>query len=263
MITELSVSAENISIAWAKAFLSLMEPGADVRHPAMVTIRGFAADGVIEDEAIRTRLDQELKLHGKSLTKTVAGTIFPLSMWNPALPNNADALFKRYEKAWPGIKKCPQNRLGVYFRRLTAYEPKDAPEESVNQLEFIIENYMGNNHRKSAMQAAIFDPTRDHTKNPQKGFPCMQQVAFTPLPDNKLSITGFYATQYQFEKAYGNYLGLYHLGRFMAQQLNMELVQVVCMASVLKRGDPSKGQLAGLAADLKDLLSACELESIQ
>jgi len=64
MITELSVSAENISIAWAKAFLSLMEPGADVRHPAMVTIRGFAADGVIEDEAIRTRLDQELKLHG-------------------------------------------------------------------------------------------------------------------------------------------------------------------------------------------------------
>ena len=91
----------------------------------------------------------------------------------------------------------------------------------------------------------------------------MQQVAFTPLSNNELSITGYYATQYQFEKAYGNYLGLYNLGRFMAKQLGMELTQVVCMASVLKRGAPPKASLEGLAADLSDLLPASALESIQ
>jgi hypothetical protein len=263
MMTELSVSDTNISLAWAKAFLSLMNRGQDVRHPAIVTIRGFNAGDQIEDDAIRLRLDEELQKHGKSRSKTVAGTIFPLSMWNPALPNDAAALFERYEKAWPGIKKCPQNRLGVYFRRLTAYQPKDGSDAPVNQLDFIVKNYLSSNHRKSAMQAAIFDPTRDHTRNLQKGFPCMQQVAFTPLSNNELSITGYYATQYQFEKAYGNYLGLYNLGRFMAKQLGMELTQVVCMASVLKRGALPKASLEGLAADLADLLPASALESIQ
>src|SRR5687768_7538818 len=102
-------------------------------------------------------------------------------MWNPALPNDASALFNRYEKAWRGIKTCPQNRKGVYFRRLTSYQSEGAIAQPINQLEFIVKNYLAGNHRKSAMQASILDPTRDHTNNRQKGFPCMQQVAFTPL----------------------------------------------------------------------------------
>jgi len=174
-------------------------------------------------------------------------------MWNPALPNNADSLFGRYEKAWPGIKKCPANRNGVYFRRMTSFDPFKQDQKAINQLDFVIRTYKGGNHRKSALQAAIFDPRKDHTNNRQKGFPCLQQIAFTPLLGDCMSITGFYATQYQFEKAYGNYLGLYNLGRFMAHQLGLKLTQVICMANFIKLGDAGKTEVNRLAQRLRAL----------
>src|SRR5579859_7124705 len=197
MTTTLSVPESNISVAWAKAFLALMEPGGAQRHPALITVSGLD-DGVIpEHPHIRARLDKELKRRGENSCATTASTIFPYSMWNPALVNDAETLYKRYDKAWPGIGKCQANRKGVYFRRLTAYQPENHQDGTVNQLQFIIDTYRKKgNHRKSALQASILDPTRDHTHNRQKGFPCLQQVSFTPLHNGVLSVTGFYATQY-------------------------------------------------------------------
>ncbi len=254
-MSELYISDRNISVAWAKAFLALMEPGKEERHPAVITISDLDTSPAIEDLRIRMRLDQELKQRKENSIATIANTIFPMSMWNPRLPNDAQALYQRYERVWPGIRKCPANRNGVYFRRLMAYQPNGVKEEErVNQLRFITDTYNKGNHRKSALQASIFDPSRDHTNNRQKGFPCLQQVAFMPIANGELSVTGFYATQYQFEKAYGNYLGLYALGQFMAKQLNLRLVQVVCIAAFLKRGNQTKGSLEPLANDIRSLL---------
>lgn len=244
----------NLSIAWARAFLELMKPGAGVRHPFVITIQDFDDAIGVEDKHIRARLDQVLKQHGKKLCETVAGTIFPSSMWNPMLPNDAEVLFKRYNRAWPGIKMCPQNRKGVYFRRLMSYQSKSEGSEPVNQLEVIIKTYRGGNHRKSALQASIFDPSRDHSNAPILGFPCLQQVAFTPIGENGLSVTGFYAKQLHVEKAYGNYLGLYELGLFMAKQLGLKLMQVVCIASCLELSELKKNELRGLEKDLQTLL---------
>ncbi|ABE30414.1 hypothetical protein DR64_258 [Paraburkholderia xenovorans LB400] len=253
MIKPLFKSASSISEAWADVFLSTMEKGGATRHPVVVTIDGLEHNREIEVPSIRTRLDTELVAFSENKCNTVANTIFPMSMWNPHLDDDADALFRRYERAWPGIKKCPANKYGVYFRRLTAYQPNGV-QKSVNQLESIIDSYQRGNHRKSALQVSVFDPTRDHTNQRQKGFPCLQQVSFTPLENGLLSVTGFYATQYQFEKAYGNYLGLYWLGKFVAAQLNMTLSQVVCSAAVLSRGNPKAHQLQPLATDIQNML---------
>jgi thymidylate synthase len=244
MTTPLCVSACNISLAWGKVFCHLMDPGLSERHPAIVTIGPLDNGASIEDTRIRELIDRELRNHHESSCGTVANTIFPRSLWNPSAKDNADTLYKRYDKAWEGIKKCPANRNGVYFRRLTCYQPKDRAATPVNQLKFISETFARGNHRRSALQASILDPTRDHSNHRQKGFPCLQQVSFTPLRNGKLSVTGFYATQYQFEKAYGNYVGLYWLGRFMAAQMNLTLTQVVCVASVLERGVPTKAALS-------------------
>jgi hypothetical protein len=254
MITPSVVTETNFSIAWARTFLALMEPSGNIRHPAIVVINGLENDVLPENQAIRALLDEELSKHGKNSCSTVASTIFPYSMWNPRAQDDAESLFHRYERAWPGIKKCQANRNGVYFRRLTAFLPKDHEGMPVNQLQFIVDTFRGGNHRKSALQASILDPTRDHTNHRMKGFPCMQQVSFTPLENDMLSITGFYATQYQFEKAYGNYLGLYWLGRFMAKQLGLKLSQVVCLASVLERGEPKKRELQSLANGLESMI---------
>lgn len=258
----LIVTDDNLSRTWAKGFLTLMEPGSDKRNPAVITINTIDAVP-LEDQAIRSALDESLSKGSNSTCGTVANTIFPLSYWNPTAPDNAEALFARYERAWPGIKKCPANKYGVYFRRLTAFAPtastsSDAQNKEgspVNQLRHIVATYKSGNHRKSALHAAIFDPTKDHTNSRQKGFPCLQQVAFTPIGDETMAITGFYATQFQYEKAYGNYLGLERLGRFMAQQLGLRLVQVVCVASIVERGTPSKQSLEPLAERLRSLLA--------
>ncbi len=248
MIAEaLSYAGSNLSEVWARVFLDVLRSPNGIRHPSMVSIQ-CEDELPLERPDIRKRLDEELARCGLKSCETVSGTIFPRSMWNPYAVDDAALLFRRYGKAWPGIKKCPANRLGVYFRRLTAYGGQ------FNQLEHIIQTYSRGNHRKSALQAAIMDPHLDHTNNRVKGFPCMQQVAFTPLGENSLSVTGFYATQYQFDKAYGNYLGLYWLGRFMAKQLGLELKNVTCISTPLSLGSKTKQSLASFKSDLESIL---------
>ncbi|MFZ6731264.1 hypothetical protein ACO0LG_05000 [Undibacterium sp. Ji42W] len=256
MITSLSISDSNLSHAWARAFLATFEKGGDTRHPSVVVINNLDDGNLLENMCIRERLDKELSSHNLSLCKTVSNTIFPSSLWNMNSSTDSIDLFTRYEKAWPGIKKCPANKNGVYFRRLTSYQPKDRTTGPVNQLQSVIDTYQSGNHRKSALQASIFDPTRDHSDQRQRGFPCLQQVSFTPLPNDKLSITGVYATQLQFEKAYGNYLGLYWLGRFMAKHLGLTLTQVICMSSVVQRShhEKTKAILTPFSEDIFTML---------
>ena len=108
------------------------------------------------------------------------------------------------------------------------------------------------------MQAAIIDPALDHTNSQQLGFPCLHQVAFTPDGDAGLAVTGFYATQYLFDRAYGNYLGLCRLGRFMAHEMGLKLARMTCIASVAQRGTPGKSELQPLVEELEKLLGDAE-----
>jgi len=68
--------------------------------------------------------------------------------------------------------------------------------------------------------------------------------------------SGFYASQYLFKRAYGNYLGLCRLGRFMAFQMGLKLVRLTCYAGFahLDSDGPGKGALKPLAARLHKLL---------
>src|SRR5690606_32024341 len=116
-----------------------------------------------------------------------------------------DAFFNRYTtKVLPRLKKRDQrNRKGTYFSRMIEYG-----EHAVNQLGHVLDTWDANNHRRSALQLVIFDPKRDHTKEPFLGFPCLDYVAFTPdTKGGALSVTALYAEQYIFDRGYGNYLG--------------------------------------------------------
>lgn len=247
----------NLSWAWARAFLTVMEPGVGEISPLCVMVKGLDEGRVVEDPSIRQALEEALAVHGEFSCHTVANTIFPRRLWNVEL--GRERLFERYVKMLPALKRADtRNRNGTYFERLIAF---GSGPEKVNQLEHVISTYMKrDNHRRSALQASIFDPAMDHTHQRQRGFPCLHQVAFIPLKDSKLAVTGFYATQHLFEKAYGNYLGLYELGRFMAHELGLDLVQLNCIASVAKRGNPAKRSLEGLATELKAILGEPEEE---
>lgn len=239
----------NLSRVWQCALSAAVVPHQAKLTPLVITVSGFE-DGVpVETLAIRQLLDRVLQEHKESTTETVANTIFPQSLWNRALPR--EALFKRYRRLIPRLKKkSSSNRNGLYFQRLVAFG-----DEEKNQLDFIIETYLRGNHRQSALQAAILDPKQDHTHQRQRGFPCLQQVAFTTIDNKFLGITGFYATQYLFEKAYGNYLGLCRLGHFVATELGLELTRMTCIATIGELGDTiSVGQAKQLLQEANALL---------
>lgn len=247
-------STGNLSLAWAQAFLKVMERGVGELSPLVVTVSDITSGNAVEDSSIRRALDQHLNRLGRANCHTVANTIFPQSLWNPSIDNDAEALFSRFERAWPRIQRCRANNRGSYFHRLMAYQPVGV-ETPVNQLKHIIETYNGGNHRRSALQASVFDPTRDHNDCRQLGFPCLHQVAVAPVGDSGLAITGFYATQFLFDRAYGNYLGLCRLGHFMAKHLGLTFERMVCVASVAQRGTPNKSELAVLAKEVSDVVA--------
>ena len=241
---------QNLSLAWGRALLALCRRGTTLIAPLTVTITGLDA-GVQEHAGIRNALDDLLTTKDMKSVRTTASTIFPASMWRRDAPR--DRIYERYLAAYSRIKHaCRANQYGTYFHRMIAYLP-DGVDEPVNQLEHIIATYAGNNHRRSALQAVIFDPTRDHTNQRQRGFPCLHQVAFSPVDDGNLAVTGFYGTQHIVRRAYGNYVGLCQLGEFIARELHLQLSRVTCVAAVAELGI-EKAAVKDLATIVRDAL---------
>jgi hypothetical protein len=225
----------NLSLAWAILFQELMNaPGGEIGPVSIVIDEFDQSSNAVEIPAIRTALDQKLVQLTHRNCEDIAGTIFPYSLWNPSLKDEGEHVYARYANIWPRLKKrSPSNARGNYFQRLVDFEDEaETNGRSTNQLKTIVANYK-KTHRRSALQATIFDPQRDLAPKPMQGFPCLQQVAFSPTKKG-LIVTGFYVLQYVFERGYGNYLGLCRLGAFMAQQLDMPLLKVVTMLSFAK-----------------------------
>jgi len=239
----------NLSVAWSKAFLKVFEAGEIA--PLVVVIEGLNNQDVPEVPSIRSELDFALATDKKAAScEETANTIFPNSLWNPQTDRHS--LYARYNKIFPRIRKHRRNRNGVYFQRLIDFG-SNGDKHGVNQLEHVISTWRAGNHRRTALQAAIFEPARDHTNQRQRGFPCLQQVAFARTKDDGLAVTGFYAMQYIFGRAYGNYLGLCRLGQFMAYEMELTLSRVTCIATPAKR-DKTKQALTLLATRIRQEL---------
>ena len=254
---DMLVEENNLSVAWAKVFLRVFQEGEI--SPVVVVVKDIGDDGPEENLQIRSALDQLLEEDGKGLScNTVANTIFP-SIWNPNA--NRQELYDRYSRILPMLRKDRRNRYGLYFQRLISYGGSGGGNNGVNQLEHIIQTWHKGNHRRTALQAGLFDPLKDHTDQPVRGFPCLQQVSFARFGDDGLSITGYYATQFVVERAYGNYLGLCRLGRFMAHEMGLRFGKMTCIATpvMLYR---TKKSVKGLAEGVQRALADLETEAL-
>ncbi len=252
------IDGDNLSIVWGKVFDKVM------RHsqisPLIVSISDLSNDGIQEIELIRKELDCTLREKKKYNCETVASTIFPKSLWNPV--NGREVLYENYLRVFnKKIKKYRRNRDGQYFHRLISYNNSNS---SVNQLEHIIKTWLRGNHRRSALQAGIFNPHTDHTNRPFLQFPCIQQIAFTPLGSNGrngLTVSALIPNQYIFERAYGNYLGLIRLGQFMAHEMGLVLNQMICFLGTAQiGGNTPKRSFKKLHSSVKLALANIEAE---
>jgi len=230
----LVIDDPNLSHAWARAFLQIIDnPGKEI-SPLVISVAGFQNGKLTEDESIRNALDTTLSLKGEQSINTVANTIFPSSLWKRSRYDRQE-LYRRYTSILPRAMAMEKhkNSNGLYFERLIAF---GTGPQGGNQLEHIILEYRGRpGVRKSMFQASIFDPKRDHSRSAQIPFPCLQHVSFVPDSQKSiLTLNAFYATQQLFNKAYGNYLGLCRLGFFMSQEMGLDFSRMNCFIGVEK-----------------------------
>lgn len=253
------IASDNLSAAWSRAFLHIIDhPGQEV-SPLVVSITGFSEDRKpTEDSSVKDALNVVLKNLNAVDVDDAAYTIFPQRLWEMAR-GNRKTLFQFYKMAFPGYQSMNRslNGRGLYFERLVQYGR--GPEEG-NQLEWILSQFGKRpGVRRSMLQASVFDPGRDHTAQVQVVFPCLQHVAFGPSKDG-LVVNAFYATQQVLHRAYGNFVGLAQLGAFMAHEMDMPLAQLNVMAGVekLEKIGKSDSRLVELIAASRACVAAEE-----
>src|SRR5262249_11840063 len=130
-------------------------------------------------------------------------------------------------------------------------------KQAGNQIEFIISECKPKAQRM-ALQASVYDPVRDQGEA-RRHFPCLQHVTFTPdFARKTLTLNAFYALQLLFVKAYGNWLGLFRLGAFVANQTEPRLrfARLSCYAGVQKMTSESRPEAGEKLARLTELARA-------
>lgn len=212
----------NLSNAWCKVLKhAITEPSGEI-SPLVLTLTGF-------DESLHIKevVDCDLKRNKKTSIDTVSETIFPESLYE-LCKRDRNAFYNEYIANLPRIREIDSsNGRGTYFERLIAYDG------NINQLETIIKSISEDPVlRRSKLQAGIFDPREDHLTGPYQRFPCLQHVTFYVSKQGGLVLNSFYAIQFFYQKAYGNWLGLINLGKFVARETGLKLERFNCTVGV-------------------------------
>jgi hypothetical protein len=262
------INGENLSSAWLGALAHLVEckGGKDVNFSA-------AFNGKAEDRAVRAAVDAFVSEWRAQKRKakiypvaTVANTLFPQALYRGEPGSETRGrLYRLNERAMRVQRRLREKE--TYFNRFVSW----SGEESFNQLEHVItrlQAQLAAADRKGPLSSAyelgssvpdefvadgdlrIYAPGIDKTP---MGFPCLSQVSFT-LVERKIHLAALYRNQDFVSRAYGNYLGLAHLGAFIAREVGCELGEVLCVASHADVGltQYTKGRV-------RDLLERCQL----
>jgi hypothetical protein len=261
------IQEENLSIAWGKAFVDLFNRSADSLEPMAISIHGMRGKEPPEDPSLRFTINTVLRTNGLPSISETASTIFPFKEWllrgKPACDKFRTWYLEKYlPKHQARVSKVGRRWKNTYFERMinfTGTKERDGKQEfaTCNQLGHVVSLFLSNSSiRQSALQIGLFDPAKDHTRAPLLGFPCLQQLSFSHNSLGKMSLNAYYPSQYIFERAYGNYLGLCHLGLFVAEQMHLTFVQLNCfIARPILKGQLTKTKLESVNRVALQLLS--------
>lgn len=198
---------------------------------------------------------------------TVAETIFPVSYLHttcpdPRTPKNRQAFYRKYMGNSETIRAF--NPIGTYFQRIINWPGWDSSElEIVNQLEIIINKINSGkagrsvyeigldiNSTECVMDARIYNPLQDRKHMQIGGFPCLSHLSIKPEQSKRetgrIHMAALYRNHYFIEKAYGNYLGLGLLLKFIADATNRSIGELVCVSSLAGIDELSGKRVDGL-----------------
>ena len=254
-MSELLAARKTLSEAWLEALThTVSQRGGRCVHLVMTV----EAPGS-ENEAIRHALDCALDEAEKQSVETVAGTIFPNSLyqspgfsWSSDLDEQAveelDAaahnLYERYIGMLPVLRRVHANNRGTYFSRMITWPGKEPG--GTNQLNLRISrirNEFSNGRRTNntldvdiAADAFVSEPLAgvqvlSPSEQRIRGFPCLVHIDLT-LVDGILHCLAVYRHQHLITKAYGNLVGLSRLMQFLCEQTGAECGELVLHATL-------------------------------
>lgn len=260
----ITITASNVSRGWAEAFLGALD--GTISECLTLTIRDFNGDLPDEDPEIRRRLDDKLRELSIPTVQETALAIVPYKRWvRVGKPPIAEFAPWYLNELLPRLKaRSSKNRHGTYFERLVAYTGTRTRHgkvelRTVNQLEYVISFWKkrvakGSRPRQSALQLACFDPAKDDNGSALAGFPCLQQISLAYKGPGTVELNAYYPTQYLFERAYGNYLGLCQLGHLIAYHLDVRFTALTCFVGRPELGAGTKSGHRELADFLRERL---------
>jgi hypothetical protein len=263
------IAETNLSHAWGRALLHVIKASPRRLAPMIVSIQCDGKSEPAEDLQIRDALDALLAKTEKKTCDETAATIFPHASWVRRGKPNCDEFsnwyLNEYMKRHRARVRVYQGKIiETYFERMIAFGGESGAGKGVDQLKEIVRIWQRDQRksrrpRRSALQVACFDPRIDSTGAAMSGFPCLQQVSFIYDDEGNFAVNAYYPTQYIFDRAYGNYLGLCQLGQFMAHQLGMDMIRLNCFIGhpELGRG-VTKGELADLVVVLNRNITLTE-----
>lgn len=254
-----TIKAADLSLAWGQALLMAARSTAASLTPLVVSVAGFEDELPPETPAIREAVDALLESQGINPVRVTGMTIFPWELWQRRGRPGVHT-FSRLcvDQLAPRMRaRDRRNQNGVYFERMMAFcGLKGGEARVVNQIEFVIDLLRRDRMpRRSALQIACFDPAKDHTGQPVRGFPCLQQVSVSHDSGEQIAINAYYPTQYIFDRAYGNYLGLCHLGAFIAHETTKRFVRLNCFIGWPQLGTINKQTVEPLLLQIEKALA--------
>ena len=259
------IRSNNISKVWLRALAALENEAGTTTNLIICLIPPF-----IESTAITAALDTFLQVNPKAFSiEKIAGTIFPREFYIPDRLGAAaqEHLYKNHRLA--RIIESRWSRKGNYFDRMVSWPARDGSE--INQLEKKISYYreeLGRDKRTCNVfeiatnspnlisntlddaDIQIYDPEQDCSI---MSFPCLSHISVS-LSKSKLHMTAIYRNQYFLQKAYGNYLGLLRLLSFLAREIDVEVGELVCVAT---HANDEVGSNGFKRSEVKQLLDDC------
>jgi hypothetical protein len=254
------VQSPSLSDAWLQGLELLVDRPSGKAVNLNVAFPSAAQDAL----PIRIELDSFLVEHelrsidGELLSvETVANTIFPEALYHPDLGvDAAPRLYENYELSMRIHRRRKWDK-DTYFNRLMAYPVADG---QWNQLDYYVKRLRTQRatlRRSSSYELGVSHPLDAELriqapfKDKRMGsFPCLSHISLT-LAEDQVHMTATYRNQTFISRAYGNYLGLTRLLRFISAETGAQPGEIQVAAT---HADAELG--VGKAA-IKSLVARC------
>jgi hypothetical protein len=267
----LFVGGENISDAWVKGFDGLLAGDGEA-----VNLTVVIADPTAESPAVRAVVDafvaarRGARRRSMETVSSVANTIFPESLYIERLGEAAEAHLYEMERQGRSVSHR-RNPHGTYFERMVAWPDGKARRgetvERYNQLDNAVTRLrrlrQQGTRRGNQFEVGLASPADDAIAMPvvvpgrdtlTMGFPCLSHVSLS-LQKGVLHMTALYRNHDFIRRAYGNYVGLGRLLRYVAIQSGWPVGELECVSASATALPGGAGFARGAVVEL---LEACQ-----